>query len=488
MAHDGSNPAIEDYLDRAAHHARAYRAGRQPIGPTASVSSLRERFCLPLSDHGRSGAEVIDALIGAAEVGLVGNTDPNFFAWVMGGSNLVGVAADWLTSAWGQNAAIFQSSPAAAVAEEAVESWLLELLDLPRESSVGFVGGATTAAFVCLAAARAEVLRRAGYDLDRHGLQGAPLVAVFLSEDAHVTNFAALRNLGFGDENFHRMPSDGAGLMRLDDLAEALAHFDGPKIIIAQAGHINSGAFEPLQDIAGLARRHDAWLHIDGAFGLWARASLTRKPLAAGAESADSWSVDGHKWLQIPYGSGFAIVHDRDVHRRAMQKTAGYLNAAEGDGRCPSDYTPDLSRRAHGFAAWAVLRSLGRDGVAALVDRHCDASALLAERIRRIDGLTVLNPVRLNQIVVAARDPADEEPRISRLAERLNARGDIFVRTAFWKGRTILRLSVISQDCGTEQVERLGREIERNWDLISATGSTPLRVSAPCCDAAGDGG
>ena len=274
MAHDGSNPAIEDYLDRAAHHARAYRAGRQPIGPTASVSSLRERFCLPLSDHGRSGAEVIDALIGAAEVGLVGNTDPNFFAWVMGGSNLVGVAADWLTSAWGQNAAIFQSSPAAAVAEEAVESWLLELLDLPRESSVGFVGGATTAAFVCLAAARAEVLRRAGYDLDRHGLQGAPLVAVFLSEDAHVTNFAALRNLGFGDENFHRMPSDGAGLMRLDDLAEALAHFDGPKIIIAQAGHINSGAFEPLQDIAGLARRHDAWLHIDGAFGLWARASL----------------------------------------------------------------------------------------------------------------------------------------------------------------------------------------------------------------------
>lgn len=488
MAHDGSNPTIEEYLVRAAHHARAYRAVRQPLGPTASVASLRERFCLPLSDHGRSGAEVIEALIDAAEAGLVGNTDPNFFAWVMGGSNLVGVAADWLTSAWGQNAAIFQSSPAAAVAEEAVEAWLLELLDLPRESSVGFVGGATTAAFVCLAVARAEVLRRAGYDFGRYGLQGAPQLGIFLSDDVHVTNFAALRNLGLGDENFHRMPSDDAGLMRPDDLAEALVNFDGPKIIIAQAGHINSGGFEPLQAIAGLARKHDAWLHIDGALGLWARASLARKPLAAGAECADSWSVDGHKWLQIPYSSGFAIVRDREAHRRAMQKTAGYLNEAEEDGRCPSDYTPDLSRRALGFAAWAVLRSLGRDGVARLVDRHCDASARLAERIRQIDGLTVMNAVRLNQIVVAARDRVDEEAKISRLTDRLNARGDFFVRTALWKGRTILRLSVISQDCCTEQAERLGWEIERNWALISATGSTRPRVSGPCRDAAGGAG
>ncbi|MCU9850546.1 aminotransferase class V-fold PLP-dependent enzyme [Defluviimonas sp. WL0024] len=482
MVHALAHLAPSDVLTRAAAYARDYRSGNHPISPSASSAALRERFCLPVTDDGLPGARVIDELIAAAEPGLVGNTSPNFYAWVMGASDPVGVAADWLTSAWGQNAAIYQSSPAAATAEEAVEAWLLELLDLPRDSSVGFVGGATMAAFVGLAAARGEVLRRGGYDIDAEGLQGAPKVHIFISDDAHVTNYAALRQLGFGETNFHKLPSDGAGLLCPDDLAVAMARVQGPKIIVAQAGHINSGGFEPLAEIAALARLHDAWMHVDGAFGLWVRASTTRKHLAMGAELADSWSVDGHKWLQLPYESGFAIVRNKIAHQRAMQKSAGYLNAAEEDGRNPSAFTPGLSRRAQGFAAWAVLRRLGRNGVATLVDRHCDAASRLARRISRVGGLEVLNRMDLNQIVVGCHSLSNESWKITALAERLNAGRCVFVRTALWKGRTVLRLSVISQDSEARHVETLAELIEGIWPEIETEvenmGALTLPVSS----------
>ncbi|MCV2871954.1 aminotransferase class V-fold PLP-dependent enzyme [Defluviimonas sp. WL0050] len=468
MAQTLAHLTPSDVLTRAASYARGYRSSKHPISPSASAAALRERFCLPLTNDGFPGGRVIDELIAAAEPGLVGNTDPNFYAWVMGASDPVGVAADWLTSAWGQNAAIYQSSPAAATAEEAVEAWLLELLDLPRDSSVGFVSGATMAAFVSLAAARGEVLRRYGYDIDAEGLQGAPKVHVFLSDDAHVTNYAALRQLGFGEANFHRLPSDEAGLMRPKDLAASMIRAEGPKIIVAQAGHINSGGFEPLAEIAELARSHHAWMHVDGAFGLWARASVTRKDLATGAELADSWSVDGHKWLQLPYESGFAIVRNRKAHQRAMQKTAGYLNTDEEDGRNPSAYTPGLSRRAQGFAAWAVLRRLGRNGVAGLVDRHCGAATVLAERLGRIGGLSVLNRVDLNQIIVGCHDRNNEHWKIAALADGLNAEQHFFVRTASWQGRTVLRLSIISQDVDFNHAEMLAEAIEELWPAIDA--------------------
>ena len=463
MKHSPILPPSSDFLERAALYGRSYRSNGATLSPKATAAALRDRFCLDLADRGQPGEQVIDELIAAAEPGLVANTDPNFYSWVMGGSNLVGVAADWLTSAWGQNAAIYQSSPAAAVAEEAVEAWLLELLDLPRDSSVGFVSGATTAAFVGLAAARSEVLRRSGHDFAANGLQGAPRIGVFLSEDAHVTNYAVLRQLGFGDANFHRLPADGEGLMSAAGLEAAMKGFDGPKIVVAQAGHINSGGFEPLAKIAAIAAAYGAWLHVDGAFGLWVRASTRKRHLAAGAELADSWSVDGHKWLQIPYDSGFAIVRDRAAHRRAMQVEAGYLNVAQEDGRNPSAYTPGLSRRAQGFAAWAVLRHLGRGGVAEMIDRHCAAAGRLAERIDRIKGLSVANRVALNQVAVTCADPAENDQKISELAERLNANHDVFVRTAFWMGRTILRISVISQESGNAHIERLAAAIKDAW-------------------------
>ena len=469
--------ATESLLSRTARYCEAYRMGRRPIGADLPAAALRTGFRVPLNETGLAGPAVIDELIRAAEPGLVGNTDPNFYAWVMGASNLVGVAADWLTGAWGQNAAIHQSSPAAAVAEEAVEAWVLDLLDLPRESSVGLVTGATMATFVGLAAARGEVLRRSGYDLEALGLQGAPRVGVFLSDDAHVANFAALRYLGFGEANFHRVPSDAAGLMSAGDLADAMYRHDGPKIVVAQAGQINSGGFESFESIAAIAKEHRAWMHVDGAFGLWARASERRRWLAAGAELADSWSVDGHKWLQIPYSSGFAIVRDRDAHRRAMRMTAGYLNPSDAADRDPLDYVPELSRRAQGFAAWAVLRNLGRLGVADLVDRHCDAANLLAERIGRVAGLSVLNRVELNQVVVGCGAGAEEDWKIQSLADLLNAKGSVFVRTALWKERTVLRLSVISDVTGVGHVEDLAAAIADIWKEIESDRGPEVAVS-----------
>ncbi|MEZ6002243.1 aspartate aminotransferase family protein [Hyphomonas sp.] len=453
-------------LALAAEYGQAYRGRTRPVGPSASTDALREKFCIELTDRGPPAAAVIQELIAAAEPGLVGNTDPNFYAWVMGGSDPVGVAADWLSAIWGQNAAIYQSSPAAAIAEEAVEAWLLELLDLPRDSSVGFVSGATTAAFVGLAAARGEVLRRAGHDIDRDGLQRAPLVRIYLSEDAHVTNYVVLRQLGFGEANFHRLSCDAAGLMDAADLDEAMAGHDGPKIVLAQAGHINSGGFESLEAIAEIAQANNAWMHIDGAFGLWARALKRKKHLAKGAELADSWSVDGHKWLQIPYDSGFAIVRHKEAHFRAMQKSAGYLNVAPNEGRTPSNWVPGLSRRAQGFAAWAVIRSLGRAGVAELIDRHCNSASLLKRRIECIDGLSVLNKVDLNQLVIGSNADAGEDWKITALADRLTSNHPVFLKTAEWNGRTVLRISIISRDTRREHAEALAVAIKSEWELL----------------------
>ena len=442
-----------DPLAEVGDYALTFRGRQRPVQPSASVEELRAAFCQPLGEDGIAGADVIGELIAAAEPGLVGNTDPNFFAWVMGSSDPVGVAADWLTSIWGQNAAIYQTAPSAAIAEEAAGAWLLELLDLPPDCSVGFVTGATMASFVGLAAARSEVLQRAGYDFERLGLQGAPFVHVFMSDDIHVSDRTALRHLGFGDANVHPVPSDDAGLMSVEALATAMDRVEGPKIIVAQAGHINSGGFEDFRAISELSKRHDAWLHVDGAFGLWARVLSEKAALTNGIELADSWAVDGHKWLQIPYDSGFAIVRDAEAHRRVMGMSAGYLNTSDDDGREPSAYVPGLSRRARGFAAWAVLKSLGKSGVREMVGRHCALARTAGERIAEIDGLRVVNTVDLNQVVVAL-DALASGKSLREISNDLNALG-CFVRTTHWKGKDVLRLSFISNETTEAHLEKL---------------------------------
>jgi glutamate/tyrosine decarboxylase-like PLP-dependent enzyme len=456
-------------LDRAAAYGHGYRRTSRPLHPTADAPELRRLFDVGLADAGRDAVAVIDNLIAAAEPGLVGNTDPRFFAWVMGASHCAGVAADWLTSVWGQNAAIYQTSPAAAIAEEVTAKWLLDLLDLPPDSSIGFTTGATMAAFICLAAARGEVLRRVGHDFDRDGLQGAPDIAILVSDDAHASNFAVLRYLGFGGRNITRLKTDSQGVIDTRALDAALAASHGPTIVICQAGQINSGAFDDFGVIADLAAAHGAWLHVDGAFGLWARAAPELKALASGAERADSWAVDGHKWLQIPYDTGFAIVRDAAAHRRAMDISASYLSESPADGRNPTHYNPELSRRARAFAAWTMIQVLGRQGIAETVRGHCADAAYIATRCKAMDGVEVLNRVGLNQVVLSFRGNEDDsgaDALTQRMADALNATGRFFLRTAEWKGRRVLRISIIANGTDRAIAEDLADAIETTWRTI----------------------
>ena len=468
MTQGRGDDAATRALDRAASYGRRFR-GSSPVHPRADADELRQLFDVGLPEAGRDALGVLDDLIAAAEPGLVGNTDPHFFAWVMGASHPAGVAADWLTSIWGQNAGIFQTSPAAAIAEEVTAKWLLELLDLPRESSVGFTTGATMAAFICLAAARGEVLRHAGHDFDRDGLQGAPNVDILISEEAHASNFAALRYLGFGARNVKHLKTNNEGMIDTRALRAALAASDGPTIVICQAGQINTGAFDRFDEIARLTAARSAWLHVDGAFGLWARAVPELKALASGAERADSWAVDGHKWLQMPYDTGFAIVRDADAHRRAMDITASYLSESPGDGRNPTHYNPELSRRARGFAAWTMIQVLGRQGIAEIVQRHCNCAAHIAERCKAVGGIEVLNQVCLNQVVLSFRGNKEDrgaDALTQRMADALNATGRFFLRTAQWKGRKVLRISVIANGTDRAVAEDLAAAIEATWRTI----------------------
>jgi glutamate/tyrosine decarboxylase-like PLP-dependent enzyme len=458
---DASNRrSFEPALRRAADLAIAHRAedATAPPRPTVSASYLRRLLDVGLPDDGREGTEIMDMLARAAGPGLVRNTGPDFFAWVMGASHPVGVAADWLTSAWGQNAAIYGTSPAAAIVEEVVAAWLLDLLRLPSECSVGFATGATMASFACLAAARAEVLLRAGYDLEADGLIGAPPVTAFVSDEVHITILSVLRLLGFGRRNIVAVATDRAGRMRPEELRRALAAREGAKIVVGQAGHINSGAFDPFPEIAALVRAHRAWLHVDGAFGLWARAVPELDRLCEGLELADSWSVDGHKWLQVPYDSGFAIVRDARTHKRAMDTSASYLTERPDDGRNPTQFGPELSRRARGFAPWAVLQALGRNGVSELVRHHCRLARNLAERLSAEPGIEVMNEVDLNQVAVRCLGGAivpDADDVTDRVIAELGRRNLSFVEGTTWKGRRVIRISVISSATESENIERL---------------------------------
>ncbi len=428
--------------------------------PRQGYAALRASFDEPLPEKPSDGRNVIAQLADRAEEGLMTATGPRFFGWVIGGSHQVGVAADWLTSAWGQNAGNHHASPAAAATETIAMGWLLELLDLPRESSLGFVSGATVASFTCLAAARSAVLHAVGWDVERDGLFGAPPVNVLIGEEAHSTVFAALQMLGFGHDRAIRVRTDGQGAMEADALGAALAAVTGPTIVILQAGQINTGAFDDFAALIPLARGHGAWVHVDGAFGLWARISDELRPLTTGVELADSWATDGHKWLQTPYDCGFAIVRDEAAHRRAMTIAASYLPVAAAGERDPAAFVPELSRRARGFATWAVIKALGRSGIRELVERDCAVARLMADRLADTPGIGVENDVVLNQVIVrfgvdGSDAAADAITRAT--IERIQADGVCFAGGAEWHGRQVMRLSV-SGCATTEQDGRRSAE------------------------------
>ena len=458
-------------FDKALAHAKAFRASlpERPPRPTIAPADMLARFDGPTPELGEDGASVIEALAQAAEPGLTAMAGPRFFGWVIGASHETGVAADMLASAWGQNAGMYAGTPAAAVAEYTASRWLLDILKLPSECSVGFVTGATMANFVGLAAARNEVLRRVGWDVEAKGLCGAPRVRILLGADAHTTVYAALRFLGFGAETAETIPTDSQGRMKPAALANALAQSDGPAIVIAQAGQINTGAFDPVGEIADACRAHGAWLHVDGAFGLWARAVPELAPMAAGVEAADSWATDGHKWLQLPYDSGIAIVRDAEAHRRAMTIAASYLPKAEAE-HDPSLYTPELSRRARGFAAWAVIKAFGRAGIADMVRRHCAFARRVAARISEEPGVKVLNEVCLNQVILAFGEGGVEADNASTRAviERRQRENIVFAVGAGWRERWVMRLSIISAPLTEADIDRLADAIIAAWRAVRA--------------------
>ena len=425
-------------LDRAAGHALAWLSSVQdrPVPPRATADELRERFAVALPDGPTDPAEVVDLLAALVEPGLMAIGSGRFFGWVMGGTLPAALAADWLVSAWDQNTGLRFATPGTVAAEEAAAEWLLELLGLPAGADVGFVTGATMANFTGLAAGRHQVLADAGWDVNAAGLTGAPPVRVLVGAERHDSVDLALRYLGLGAPTL--VAADGEGRIRPDALADALDSGSGPAIVCLQAGNVHSGAFDPMDAATTIAHAHGAWVHVDGAFGLWAAASPSLRPLMRGFEAADSWATDAHKTLNVPYDCGIAVVARPAAVRAALGVHASYLISADGGPGDPHEKVPEFSRRARGVPVWAALRSLGRTGVADLVDGLVRNARELATGIAAIDGAEVLNDVVYTQVCVAFGD--DERTRA--VTARLLADGTTWMSGSRWRGRDVMRVSV----------------------------------------------
>jgi len=454
-------------LHRAHTIANAYLRDlpERHVGPRASRDELREALGIPLPRRGEAGDSVLDLLATQAERGMSACGSPRYFGFVIGGALPIALATDWLVSTWDQNAGIYAISPFASVAEEVAGEWLLDLFDLPRESGVGFVTGCQMASFTCLAAARHAVLRRAGWDVEAEGLHGAPRIQLVLSAESHVTIDVALRYLGLGTRHVHRVETDGQGRMRVDHLREVLAGLEGPTIVCAQAGNVNTGAFDPLRAIGELCNARGAWLHVDGAFGLWVRASAQYAALADGIELADSWSTDAHKWLNVPYDCGVAIVRHADDHRRAMTSAAAYLIQTQGAERDAVDWAPEFSRRARGLPVYATLRALGLDGIAELVEQCCDRAREIADQLAAEPGVQVLNDVVINQVLVRF---GDDDGTTRAVVAGVQAEGTCWLSGTTWHGLAAMRISVSNWATSEQDARRSVDAILRVYRKVCA--------------------
>ena len=449
-----------DYLDSLA---------TRPVGRPVDLVALRAALGGPLPGGPTDAIEVVEGLAAAAEPGLVGSAGPRYFGFVIGGGLPAALGADWLTSAWDQNAGLYVISPAAAVAEEVAGAWLIELLDLPSGTSVGFVTGATMANFTALAAARHGVLAKAGWDVERLGLQGAPPVTVVTHGGTHVTVYASLQMLGLGREGDHvrRIAADDQGRMRPEALREALATIHGPTIVCTQVGNVNTGAFDPLDEIVPIAHDQGAWVHVDGAFGIWAAAVPSLRERMRGHTAADSWSTDAHKWLNVPYDSGLVFVRDAAAHHAAMTLGAEYYIETDGGERDNYNWAPESSRRARGFAVLAALRSLGRSGLVDLVERDCAHARRFAERLAAGPRVSILNEVVLNQVLVRFEgSPADTDgsagdARTRAVIAAVQRDGTCWLSGTSWAGRAAMRVSVSGWQTTAEDIERSAAAILR---------------------------
>lgn len=451
----------ERALRRAFELSLAYLRGlpERHVGARADGAAVAERLGGRLPDEGEDPEAVIGALAEAVDAGLVASAGPRYFGFVTGGALPAAAAADWLTTAWAQNAVVHASSPAAAAAEQVAGEWMLELLGLPSDASFGMPTGAGLGNAIGLAAGRHAVLARAGWEVEERGLYGAPEVEMIIGEEAHATVLTALQYLGLGRERVRRIPTDDQGRMRVNQLVSVLEASRGPLIVAAQAGNVNTGAFDPLDQIADALSGHaNAWLHVDGAFGLWAAVSPRLRHLVRGVDRADSWSTDAHKWLNVGYDCGFVAVREPDAHRAAMATAAAYLLPSEQ--REPWEYVLDSSRRARGFALYAALRSLGRNGVRELVERCCALARRMAEQLAAAQGVEVLNDVVLNQVLVRFSD--DERTRA--VIGRVQEDGTAWMGGTTWHGMAAMRISVSNWSTTEADADRSVKAILRAAD------------------------
>ncbi|MDB5464634.1 MAG: aspartate aminotransferase family protein [Phenylobacterium sp.] len=447
-------------LARAAEHAFAWLDGLddRSVATTASVAELRSRLGRPLAQQGAPATQVIDDLVADTEGGILGSQGGRFFGWVIGGGLPAAMAADWLTTVWDQNAGIHACGPAASVVEEVAAGWLREIFDLPPQTGVGFVTGTQMAHMTCLAAARHALLRDRGWDVECKGLAGAPPIRILANADRHGSVDRAVRFVGIGSDAIVPLPVDSDGRVTPETLSAALAASANPAIVVLQAGELNRAAFDPFEVLAPIARAAGAWTHVDGAFGLWAKASPRHRDLVRGLELCDSWTTDAHKYLNVPYDSGLAFVRDAEAHRAAMTLSTSYLPA--GAARDQIDWNPEFSRRARGFALYAALRELGRDGLAELVERTCRHAQAIVTGIGALAGAVLVANPGLNQGLVrfqsrtAGATEADHDRRTDEVIAAINATGEAFFGGVTWRGRRCMRVSVCNWRTSEADVAR----------------------------------
>ena len=484
-------------LTRAAEHALAWLEGLdgQPVATTASVAELRARLGRPLADRGVAATQVIDDLVADTAGGILGSQSGRFFGWVIGGGMPAAMGADWLTTAWDQNAGIHACGPAASIVEEVAAGWLREIFDFGPETSVGFVTGTQMAHMTCLAAARHALLRDRGWNVERQGLAGAPAIRILANADRHGSVDRAVRFLGLGSDAIVDLPVDGAGRVTPEILSAALAASSAPSIVILQAGELNRGTFDPFETLAPLARAAGAWTHVDGAFGLWAKASPAHRELVRGLERCDSWTTDAHKYLNVPYDSGLAFVRDAAAHRAALTLSTSYLPA--GDARDQIDWNPEFSRRARGFSVYAALRELGREGLADLVDRTCRHAQAILAGVAALPGAERIGDSRLNQGLVRFLSPdpaateADHDRRTEQVIAAINAGGEAFFGGVTWRGARCMRVSLCNWRTTEADVARTiaavrgvldssGAEVQlRPAEALTTVAARPIVLRSP---------
>ena len=458
---------FKESLEAAAAHAMSYLAklDQGPVGAPADAVLLRARITKPLSRYGLPAEQVVSELAADVDGGLHGVASGRFFAWVMGGSLPAALAADWLTSAWDQNAHNYGTGPAAAITEEVVGGWLKEIFGLPSRSSFALVTGCQMAHFTCLAAARHALLAKRAWNVETQGMSGAPAIRVMSSDQAHGSIERAVSMLGMGTTNFAKLPSDSGGRLDAAALESAFAaQPSAPTVVVLQAGDLNIGAFDQFEILIPIAKRFGAWVHIDGAFGLWVAASSSYRHLLNGADAADSWATDGHKWLNVPYDCGYAFVADPNAHGASMSHRASYISYSL-DVRDQADWNPEWSRRARGFPSYAAIRQLGVDGISDMIERCCSHARSLVIEIGSLPGAELVWEPQINQGLVRFVDPKagasqqDHDRRTDEMIAKINAAGEAFFSGTTWRGRRAMRVSVCNWQTTIDDVTRTVRNV-----------------------------